>query len=76
MGQDPNSSRWRGVHGGEIDHLYVGAYVVDQSTGARGQIEAIYEDNWVQLRYEDGRSVRVRVLPGDPAAARAKYGSS
>jgi hypothetical protein len=75
MGQDPNSSRWRGVHGGEIDHLYVGAYVVDQSTGACGQIEAIYEDNWVQLRYEDGRSVRVRVLPGDPAAARAKYGS-
>jgi len=75
MAHDPISSRWHGLHGGEIDHIFVGAYVLDQSTGARGRVEAIFEDNWVQLRYDDGRLARVRLSPGDPAAARAEYGS-
>ncbi len=69
---DAAGTRWRGVYGGQVDHLYVGAYVVDQETGTRGQIEALLDDGWVQMRRDDGRSVRARLRPGDPAVAQEK----
>jgi hypothetical protein len=50
----------------------VGAWVVDQQTGERSQIEALLPDGSVQLRRGDGTSIRVQLRPGDPNAAEGK----
>ena len=59
----PSSGPWRGLYGGTANALFVGAWVVDQATGRRGQITAILEDGWVELRMDNGEVVRVRIRP-------------
>jgi hypothetical protein len=70
MANDPTHSGsggpWRGLLGGAIDHLYVGAHVIDQQHGIRGQIERLVDDGWVELRLDDGGSRRVRLRPATP----------
>jgi hypothetical protein len=60
------SGRWRGLYGGRVDRLYVGAHVIDQQHGIRGQITQLLDDDWVELRFEDGQLRRVRLRPADP----------
>lgn len=60
------SGKWRGLHGGGLNQLYVGAWVMDQATGQLGQIERLLDADWVELRFEDGRVARVRLTPAAP----------
>jgi hypothetical protein len=40
-----SSGRWRGLCGGRVDRLYVGAHVIDQQHGIRGQITQLLDDD-------------------------------
>jgi hypothetical protein len=58
--------RWRGLLGGRVDRLYVGAHVIDQQHGIRGEVTQLLDDDWVELRFEDGQLRRLRLRPADP----------
>jgi hypothetical protein len=49
---------WRGLRGGTSDSPFVGAYVVDQATGKRGQVEKVLGPRTALVRLEDGTLVR------------------
>ena len=61
--------QWQGLHGGRVDRLYVGAHVIDQIHEIRGQITELLDDDWVELRCDDGQVRRVRLRPADQQAA-------
>ena len=64
-----NLRHWRGLHGGHVDNLYVGAHVIDQVHGIRGQITALLDDGSVELKCDDGQVRHVHLRPADPQAA-------
>ncbi len=53
---------WKGLRGGAVDAPYVGAHIIDASTGRRCQVEEVREEGAVlKVRFEDGRSDVVKV---------------
>lgn len=53
--------RWKGLRGGAADEMYVGAYIIDATTGRRCQIEEVIEDAVLRVRFDDGHSDVIKV---------------
>lgn len=74
MADEPDFALWEGQHGGVIDGPYVGAHVIDANTGLRGQIEEVLDDGWLQVRLDDGSSIRIRARRPTPEELRKLRG--
>lgn len=63
----PAPAPWTGILGGDTE-IFVGAHVIDPTTGKRGQVEQVLSPTSALVRLEDGSQVRVSPRPVDPAA--------
>jgi hypothetical protein len=55
---------WKGLRGGVADGPYVGAHIIDTTTGRRCQVEEVLNDGAVlRVRFEDGHSEAITVRP-------------
>lgn len=59
---EPAAAPWRAIHGGGLESLFVGAHVIDQKTGRRGQVEQVLGPQSAVVRLEDG--TQARISPG------------
>ncbi|MGE5700887.1 MAG: toll/interleukin-1 receptor domain-containing protein [Arthrospira platensis] len=59
---DPAPAPWRAMYGDRLDSIFVGAHVLDPTTGQRGRVEEVLGTHSAVVRLEDG-TLR-RVVPG------------
>ena len=57
--QAETARAWRGIHGETLTSPYVGAHVIDQDSGARGQVVQVLGPRSAVVRLGDGTLVRV-----------------
>jgi hypothetical protein len=74
MADEADFGLWEGQHGGIVDGPYVGAHVIDANTDLRGQVEEVLDGGWLQVRLDDGRSVRMKVRRPNPDELRKLRG--
>jgi hypothetical protein len=50
---------WKGILSGSVDRIYVGAHVIDPSSGQTGQVVEVLSENEAVVRLPDGALVTV-----------------
>lgn len=63
----PAPAPWTGILGGDTE-IFIGAHVIDPTTGRHGQVEQVLSPTSAVVRLEDGSRVHVSPRPAGPPA--------